>query len=267
MTKSEYLMNSAKLFSISSIILFVATACLLLGNYNEKIGSYGETLSNYSFYIVLLLTALALNGEGIGYKRHRDYTNKKRIKYVKFILAFAIILRFTKGIVESVVLNIAGDGETSLIAKLFLGIINTIGTYGFLFTSLSLFYMVRDFKDKKVFVIEAAAFTMGLIYAVYRSFYYSITKYSLVGAESELYSIFSNVDALYSISLVQYGFFVVMCIAVLRLYNTRVLDENDAMIKARKSMLTAPKIYNTDLVGIDTLEDEYLLDNQEDTEC
>ncbi len=265
MTKAEYLSNSAKLFTASSVLLFISTACLLLGNFSEKIGSYGQTLSDYSFYIVLFLTALALNGEGIGYKRHRDYINKKRIKYVKAVLAFAVILRFTKGIVEAAVLNVVGDGVSLIIAKIFLGFINTIGTYGFLFTSLSFLYMQRDASNKKLFLTEVVAFTVGVMYAVYRTFYYAVVKYSLTEFGESLGNIFSSSTYLYAISLIQYTFFVVMCVAVMLSYNKRVLDEHDVLVKERKNMLVAPKIYNTDLVGIDFLEDEFLLPaNNED---
>ncbi len=265
MTKAEYLSNSAKLFTASSILLFVSTACLLLGSFSEKIGSYGQMLSDYSFYIVLFLTALALNGEGIGYKRHRDYVNKKRIKYVKAVLAFAVILRYTKGIVEAAVLNSAGDGATLIIAKLFLGFINTVGTYGFLFTSLSFLYMQRDVNEKKLFFTEVIAFTVGVIYAIYRTLYYGVSKYSLTELGENFGNVFSNSRYLYAISLIQYTFFVVMCVMVMFSYNKRVLDEHDVLLKERKNMLVAPKIYNTDLVGIDYLEDEFLLPvNNED---
>ncbi len=259
MTKAEYLSNSAKLFTISSVILFISSACLLLGEYSSKIGEYGELLSNYSFYIVCFLCAVALNGEGIAYKRHRDYVNKKRIKSVKFVLAFAVILRFVKGAVEALVLGVAGDGALLVAAKLFLSIINTAATYGFLFTTLSFLYMLRDSSDKKLCGFEFVAFISGVLYALYRTLYFAVTKYSLLELGTTFGNVFSQKSTLYGLSLLQYGFFVVMCLIVMNSYNKKVLDEHDILIKERKNMLTAPKIYNTDLVGIDTLEDDYLL--------
>lgn len=263
MTRAEYLSNSAKLFSINGIILFIANAFIFAGRFNADLGAYGTKLSNYTFYIVAVLSFLALNGEGIGYKRHRDFVNKKRIKALKFVLAFAFLIRFIKRSVEAFILGIGGSGASRVCAKIFLGFFNTFATYSFLFTLVSLLYLVRDKREKKVFVFEIAAFSSGVLYAVYRSLFYSVTKYELMEFGSVFAKLFSNTSVMYILGLMEYMMFVVMCFVVIHCYNKKVLYEQDEKIKERKKMLVAPKIYNTDHLGLDTLEDDFLLPGEE----
>ena len=95
MTKAEYLSNSAKLFSINGIILFVANAFIFAGKINSDLGAYGTKFSNYTFYIIAILCFLSLNGEGVGYKRHRDFGNKKKtiaLKIAKWIIWYLAII-------------------------------------------------------------------------------------------------------------------------------------------------------------------------------
>ena len=96
MTKAEYLSNSAKLFSINGIILFVANAFIFAGSFNADLGAYGTKLSSYTFYIIAVLSFLGLNGEGVGYKRHRDFSNRKRTRVLKLLLLFVFLIRFIK---------------------------------------------------------------------------------------------------------------------------------------------------------------------------
>ncbi len=259
MTRAEYLSNSAKLFSINGIILFVANAFIFAGNINAELGAYGTKLSNYTFYIIAVLSFLALNGEGIGYKRHRDFSAKKRIRKLKFLLLFSFLVRFVKRSVEAFILNIGGAGEGSVFAKLFLGCFNTVATYGFLFTLVSLLYLFRDKKEKNMFIFESASFISGALYGVYRSLYYSVTKYGLTEFGELFSKLFSDSSVMYIFSLFSFFMFIIMCFAVVGCYNKKILQEQDEEIKARKKMLVAPKIYNSDHIGLDTLEDDFLL--------
>lgn len=259
MTRAEYLSNSAKLFSINGIILFVANAFIFAGSFNDGLGAYGTRLSNYTFYIIAVLSFLALNGEGIGYKRHRDFVNKKRTKALKFVLLFAFLIRFIKRSVEAFILTVGGKCGAPVFAKVFLGFFNTFATYCFLFTLVSLLYLVRDKGEKSLRGPEIVSFLCGIIYAVYRSFYYCITKYDLTEFGSAFEKIFSNTSAMYILSLIGYLAFVVMCFAVVHCYNKKILCEQEEKIKERKKMLVAPKIYNSDHLGLDTLDDDFLL--------
>ncbi len=266
MTKAEYLSNSAKLFSINGIILFVANAFIFAGSFNSSLGDYGSKLSSYTFYIIAVLCFLSLNGEGVGYKRHRDFVNKKRTKTLKFLLLFVFLIRFIKKPVEVFVLGLFDAGVGLVVSKLFLGVFNTIATYSFLFTLVSLLYVVRDKKEKPLVFFEFVSFLSGAFYAIYRSISYSVTKYNLTEFGESFAELFSSDSMLYIFSLLEYFLFVVMCFAVIRHYNSKILFEQDEKIKERKKMLVAPKIYNTSHMGLDTLDDDFLLPvDEEDT--
>ncbi len=258
MTKSEYLSNSAKLLSVNAIILFVANAFIFVGYYIPQVGSYGQKVSDYTFYIIFGLSFLALNGESVGYKRHRDFKNRKFTRVLKFILLFTFLIRFINKPVEKFFLTLGGEGFTLVLAKLFLGFFNTFATYPFLFVMIALLYMLRD-KDEKIFYVEAITFLAGIVYIVYRSLYMAVAKYKLSSIGDGLSVIFSN-DVVRSVLLLtELLLFVIMCFMVRRHFNSKVLAEQDAKIKERKNLLVAPKIYNSDHIGIDTLEDDFLL--------
>ncbi len=264
MTKAEYLSNSAKLFSINGIILFLANAFIFAGRFNSSLGDYGTKLSDYTFYIIAVLCFLSLNGEGVGYKRHRDFINKKRTKALKFLLLFVFIIRFIKKPVEAFVLNLGRAGAGLVVSKLFLGVFNTVATYSFLFTLVSLLYLVRDKKEKPLVFFETVSFLSGGFYAIYRSINYAVTKYNLTEFGESFTELFSGDSMIYIFSLLEYFLFVVMCLAVMRHYNSKILFEQDEKIKERKKMLVAPKIYNTSHIGLDTLDDDFLLPANEE---
>jgi hypothetical protein len=105
------------------------------------------------------------------------------------------------------------------------------------------------------------------VYCVYRTLSYAVTKYELTEFGAAFSMLFSNEKVLQIFSLVQYAAFIVMCFAVKAHYNSRVLGEQDEKIKERKSMLVAPKIYSPAHMGLDTLEDDFLLERDEEESC
>lgn len=259
MTRAEYLSNSAKLFCFNGIILFVANAFIFAGNFNADLGAYGNKLSGYTFYIIAVLSFLALNGESVGYKRHRDFTNRNRTRALKLLLVFIFLMRFVKKPVELVIQSIFYDSALSAVGKLLSGAVNTVATYSFLFTLISLLYIVRDKSDKVLVVFESVAFGCGTFYALYRTLFYAVTKYGLTISASDIAHLFSDESMMYAFSLLAYLVFVIMCLAVMRSYNARVLYEQDEKIKEKKKLLVASQIYNSSHMGLDTLEDDYLL--------
>lgn len=259
MTKSEYLSNSAKLFAVNGIILFIANAFIFAGNFNAQLGAYGTKLANYTFFIILVLAFLALNGEGIGYKRHKDFINKKRIKLLKLLLLFVFILRYAKVPVEQTLLSWNGSEFLQVMGKIFLGFFNTVGSYSFLFIMVSLLYLIRDKADTRLFLFETVSFFSGVFYALYRTLYICICKYQLIGTDGVIVKVFSSESVMYILGLVEYFLFIVMCFVIIHSYNLKVADEMEEKNKQKKKMKFAPKIYNTDHIGMDSLEDQFFL--------
>ncbi len=263
MTKAEYLSNSAKLLTINAIILFVANAFIFAGLIKPELGTYGEKVSYYTFYVIFVLSFLALNGESVGYKRHRDFKNRKFTRVLKYILLFTFLIKFISKPVEKILLGLGGEGIGAVLPKMFLGFFNTFGTYPFLFTMIALLYLLRD-KNEKLFYIEATTFLVGIAYAIYRSMYISVVKYELTEIGDLLIPVFSSDIARYILVLLELLLFIIMCLMVRKHFNSKILAEQDLKIKERKNMLVAPKIYNSDHIGLDTLEDDFLLPSEEE---
>ena len=72
-------------------------------------------------------------------------------------------------------------------------------------------------------------------------------------------SVFSSQRAMQVMCLVQFSLNAIMCLAIMLHYNKMVAAEQVEHTKAQKSLYSARRIYNTDCVGIDTLDDDFSL--------
>ena len=261
MTKSEYLSNSAKILTVCSVLLFVSNALVLLGNTSEIAATIGLKLSNISFYVVLIAGFLAFNGEGIAYKRNRDLKGKKKTNILKFFLVFAFFVRYIKKPIEYVGLLLSGDSVSGTLSRIALGAFNTVASYGFLFAVIALFYMLRDNGNKKLFCIESLAFLVGVVSNLYKVFNFSITKYGLPYLGDLFVCMFGSQKVLYILSLTQFAVSILMYVFVMKVYNGFVSDEYTEKEQAKKNLKFSRKIYNTDCIGIDTMEDDYLTES------
>ena len=257
MTKSEYLSNSAKLLMISSILLLVANALTYFGAEGTIFADLGQKMSNISFYAVLIMGFLAFNGEGIGYKRSRDYVKKKRTTVLKFFLIFAFLFRYIKAAVEAMVLSTSPVGAGGIMARLFMGAVNMIASYGFILTLASLWFLIRDMKIKGLFAVESAAFLCGVIYNGYKVVNYGVTKYGITALGDFATGFFSSQRAMQILCLSQFLLNALMCFMIMIRYNKNVASEQEERTQKQKIIPPARSIYNTDCVGIDTLDDDY----------
>ncbi len=257
MTKSEYLSNSAKLLMISSILLFVTNALTYFGTEVTQLADLGQRLSNISFYAVLIMGFLAFNGEGVGYKRSRDYVKKKRTSILKFFLVFAFLFRYIKAAVETMVLSTSPAGVGGVTARLIMGAVNMVASYGFILTLASLWFLIRDINTKGLFAVESASFLCGVLYNGYKVLNYTVTKYGVTAFGDFVVNIFSSQTAMQIMCLVQFFLNALMCFMIMLHYNKKVVSEQEEHTKAQKTLFSARSIYNTDCVGIDTLDDDY----------
>lgn len=259
MTKSEYLSNSAKLLMISSILLFVTNAITYFGTEVALLADLGQSLSNVSFYAVLIMGFLAFNGEGVGYKRSRDYAKKKRTSVLKFFLIFAFLFRYVKAAIETMVLSTSPAGVGGITARLIMGTVNMVASYGFILTLASLWFLIRDINTKGLFAVESASFLCGVVYNGYKVLNYTVTKYGVTLFGDFAITMFSSQKAMQIMCLAQFFLNAVMCLMIMLHYNKLVASEQEEHTKAQKTLFSARRIYNTDCVGIDTLDDDYSL--------
>ncbi len=260
MTKSSYLVNSAKLLTICTSLLFAANLFVFIGKIDESTLLFGNKLSDIAFYVVLVLGLLAFNGEGLSYKISRDMKRKNQTKLLKAILIFAFILRFIKRPFEAVLLSASAGEFSGCVSRLFLGVFSTAASYGFLFTIVSLWYFKRDKGNEKLVAVELASFVIGIISNIYKALNYAAAKYSLTYLGEGFTKMFSNDVILYSLVLVQFMVNVLMFVCVIVFYKKNLSDEHYEKEQARKKMTFARNIYSTDGFGVDNLEDDYLND-------
>ena len=261
MTRSDYLANSARLLMISSGFLFVVNFLSLLGTYVDSVKGFSSTITNVCFYVVLVLGFLAFNGEGIAYKHSRQRKNKKKTVILKIILLSAFFVRFVKTPVKNFGLGIDADSLGGMFSRLGLGALDMVPSYGFLIMIVALWYIFRDKGNKKLFVIQSAVFVSGLIYNLYRLFYYSVSKYDFTYLGEGFSSFFGNSTVLSILCLVFFALAVVMFGLVFKLYDEKAVDEEKEKTAITKKMVTSRKIYSTDCFGLDTMEDDFLLES------
>ncbi|MBR5442425.1 MAG: hypothetical protein IKV44_05685 [Clostridia bacterium] len=257
MTKSEYLSNSAKLLMISSILLLVTNALVYYGAEGSTLAALGQKLSSVSFYAVLIMGFLAFNGEGIGYKRGRDYVKKKRTSILKLFLVFAFLFRYVKTAVEAMVLSTSPEGLGGITARLIMGAVNMVASYGFILTLASLWFLIRDINTKGLFAVESVSFLCGVVYNGYKLVNYTVAKYGVTAFGDFVVSVFSSQRAMQVMCLGQFFLNALMCLMIMLHYNKKVVSEQAEHSKAQKTLYSARRIYNTDCVGIDTLDDDY----------
>ncbi len=260
MTRSDYLANSAKLLLICSGFLFAVNFLSLLGNYIGALGSFSSTLTNVCFYVVLVLGFLAFNGEGIAYKHSRQRKHKKKTVVLKIILLSAFFIRFIKTPVKSFALGIEADSVGGAFSRFGLGVLETVASYGFLIMVVALWYIFRDWGNKKLLVSQIMAFAGGLIYNLYRVFYYSVNKYDFTYLGEVFNDFFGNSLMLSVLCLAFFALDIIMFILVFKFYDAKAVDEQKEKTAITKKMVTSRKIYTTDCFGLDTMEDDYFLE-------
>ncbi len=258
MTKSGYLVNSAKLLLVCSCLLFAANLFVFLGKSSESMLFFGNKLSDIAFYVVLVLGFLSFNGEGISYKISRDLKRKNHTRLLKALLIFAFLLRYIKKPFANVLLAVSAETLGGAFLRLFLGAFNTVASYGFLFTIVSLWYYKRDSHYNKLSKIELISFIVGMVSNLYKTLNFSVTKYSLTYFGGFFTSIFSSDSVMYTLILAQFLVNTLMFIIVFKEYEKNLTQEHNEKEKKRKSMVFSRNIYTSDGFGVDTLEDDYL---------
>lgn len=259
MTKSDYLSNSAKLLLISSAMLFAVNTLSFITMFNSGFSNPVGKLSDFSFYAVFVLCFLAFNGEGIAYKRSRDLKKKSKTNYLKALVVFAFLARFVKSFVEKFVLSSDADSASGVALRIFMGVFGTVSSYGFLLTAVAFWYGVRDKDKKHLLLCEVGAFAIGLVYNIFKVFNYAVAKYGAVIFGESGVSLFSDKVILNVLCLFQFAFDIIMFSVVLKHYDGLSTSEQAEKTLARKKMINARNIYNTDCCGIDTLEDDFFL--------
>lgn len=260
MTKSDYLSNSSKLLLICSCLLFVNSALTILNGEFEGVKNLASAFTTICFYGVLVMAFLAFNGEGISYKHTKSSKKRKATIILKILLVSVFLFRYIKTPVTTFLLGFEAQTTAGVISRLFMSFLNTVASYGFLMTVISVWFILRDKNIKKTIPFAFCALFSGLIYNGFKFINYAIVKYGVSVTDNSFSNAFTNELTLSILALIQFGFNIIMCFAALRYFESLVLGEHDEKEKNIKNMITARNIYSTDCVGIDTLEDDFFLE-------
>ena len=259
MTKSDYLSNSSKLLLICSCLLLVNSIFNILSGYVDGVKSLASTFTTICFYGVLVMGFLAFNGEGIAYKHTKSTKKRKATIILKILLVSVFLFRYIKTPISGFLLSFDSATIGGVVSRLIMSFLNTIASYGFLMTIVALWFVLRDKGSKKVLLYGFLSMFSGFLYNGFKFINYAITKYGLMIAESTLSSVFTNSKISDVLAIVQFSFNIIMCVLALKYFESFVIEEHEEQEKNTKKMITARNIYTTDCVGIDTLEDDYLL--------
>ncbi len=261
MAKSSYLSNSAKLFSIVASLLFAANALSAIGSFlrNETLVQLGVGLSSLSLYVVLVLGYVALNGEGVAHKRYRDRKSKRITGFFKFNLFFCFVLNFIKGGLVATAYTFSGTGR--IVAFVILSVISTVGSYGFVLCGVSFWYILRDKTYKKLLPVEIIAFAFGVAYNLFKLGNYAFIKYRIPVPPNTFTHIFADNDISKLLCLLQFGFDIIMFAVVCIYFGKMGEKEQNVLDNNVKELPRARNVYKEEGFGIDTLEDDFLIDS------
>lgn len=261
MAKSSYISNSAKLFSIVAALLFITNGLTAVGSFlrNETLAQWGTSLSSLALYVVLALGYVALNGEGVGHKRYRDRKSKKITGFFKLNLFFCFILNFIKGGLAAAAYTFSGSGR--IVAFAVLSLLSTVGSYGFVLCGVSLWYVYRDRAYKKLLPVEIIAFAFGVAYNLFKLGNYAFIKYRIPIPPNTITHIFADNDISRILCLLQFAFDVIMFAVVCIHYGKMGDKEQNILDNNVKELPRARNIYKDEGFGIDTLEDDFLNEN------
>ena len=264
MTKSSYLSSASKYFAIVSGLILLPNLLSLIGGFfaTEQILSLTTKATSLSFYLIIALSYVALNGEGIAYRKNNMTESLKKIVYLKRYLLFSVIVNFSKNFIERKVLTFSGNDAVSLFLKLSTSLLFSVASFSFLVTVVSIWYLKRDKEISNLFNLEAFAIEFGVIYNMFKVFNYTVESYGLKIYGDSLTVIFANPTLTNLFCVICCIIFIASFITISKYYNSLSLKEEEE----RKNLLALRKttvdIFNEEGYGIDTVEDDFILSDE-----
>ena len=254
MLKQRFLKNSARVLTVSTVLLFISNAIVWATAENPSLETklgFLIKLPDLSVYIFTFLSYLALNDEKAAHRKIKDIKSQKKLKLLKGFLIFVFVSYFFKGIIQSGLSSI-NTPFFSIVSDLFM----TVASFSFFLMLLSLWYFFRDKNEGKLKLVT------GLSVVV--SFFYTVCKFSLSrkvfplhsfsGAEDNGYIIVQRVQ--YAACLIQYAVNIVMLVVVKKHYEKKEMESEEI----EKNL---PKQERPQVVTIE-LEDSFGIDNIDD---
>ena len=261
MAKSTYLSNSAKLLAVLSGMLLLANVLVAVGSMGNlpHVSRLATSFSSLCLYVVLVGGYIAFNGEAVCHKRYRDRKKKKVLGFFKLLLLLCFLSRYIKAVPENLAMTIPAESLGGILARLGVSLLSTVGSFGFLFGALSLWYLIRDKENNKLLLPELVSFMISLVYNIFKFFNYAVGKYEIKAFGEGFTSIFSQNEISQILCVFQFLLNLIMFVCVIIYYSKKGEGEQQILDKNTKDLKKARNVLKEDGFGIDTLEDDFLI--------
>ena len=103
-----------------------------------------------------------------------------------------------------------------------------------------------------------------MLYNAYKVLDYSVTKYDFTYFGDVFNQVFSNPVVLNALCLVHFLADIIMFAVVLKHYDQMAIPEQTEKTEITRRMVTSRKIYTTDCFGLDTFEDDFFLEKNDE---
>ncbi len=260
MAKSTYLSNSAKILAVLSGMLLFANILVAVGSMGgfADVSKLATSFSNLCLYVVLIMGYVAFNGEAVCHKRNRNRKRKRLLGFFKLLLFLCFVLRYIKGFPESFAMSLPAESVGGIIARLGMSLLSTVGSYGFLFGAVSLWYFIRDRENSKLLLPELLSLMISVLYNVFKFFNYAVGKYGITAFGESFSTIFAQDEISQILCIFQFLFNLIMLICVIVFYDKQGSQEQEILDKNTKELKKARNVYKEEGFGIDTFEDDFL---------
>ena len=258
MTKSNYLSSAAKYFAVVSALILLPNLFLILGS-SEQLASLTGKITSFSFYLIIAVTYVALNGEGIAYRKNNLPQNLRSIVSLKRYLLFSVLVNFSKNFIERKALNFTGNDWVKMLLQLSSSILFSVASFSFMVTVVWLWYIKRDKELSQLFKFEVIAVAFGVLYNVFKVFNFTVTIYDLKIFGEGLTKLFSNQTVSSILCVACCIVFIIAFVLVSKQYDKLSLKEDEERKKLLSLRKTTKDIYKEDGYGIDSAEDDFLL--------
>lgn len=263
MAKSTYLSNSAKILAALSGMLLFANILVAVGSMGDlpSVSKFATSYSNLCLYVVLGMGYVAFNGEAVCHKRNRDRKRKRLLGAFKWLLLLCFLLRYVKVVPENLAMTLPASSLGGIIARLGVSLLSTVGSFGFLFGAISLWYLIRDRENQSLLLPELVSVMISVVYNVFKLFNYAVGKYGIIAFGETFASIFSQNEISQILCIFQFLANLIMLILVARYYSKKGEGEQEILDKNTKELKKARNVLKEEGFGIDTFEDDFLTPN------
>lgn len=255
-----YYSKSSQLFLIGSIALFVTKGLSFAISFFPDVSSSGTkfftNITEIAYYGFLVLAFLALNGEGVCYKRNREFVSKKAVSRLKRLVVLCFLGAFAKALANATVMNVPKTGFSAVIVRILCAFILGAASLSFVLLSVSAHCFKRDSQFKKLRIFEAVAVAAAGLYFALR--YISLLKgYGVSVLPSEVYKTVCSSNVLNAFCLIQYFTDALMFGAAYKTFGEMAVTEEKEVEKNNESSRKCETLFLESGRGIDNFDDLY----------